>query len=68
MYRKQKKWLWHNIYQDPEGTTIINVRKPQDLITYLNALDNNNVVHNNIAEEVHDLQENKAKRRGQYVD
>ena len=52
------KWLWNNIYQDAEGTTIINVKKPQDLVTYLNTSENNNVVHKNISEEVHDTQEN----------
>ena len=52
------KWFWKEIYQDAEGTTRINVKTPQDHVTYLNALEKFNVMHNYIEEEVHDPQEN----------
>ena len=48
---KNAKWLYQPIYQDAEGTTKIeNIKTPQDLVNYLNALENNNVEHNNIWE------------------
>ena len=56
--RKGTKCLWQEIYQDAEGTTRIDFKTSQELVTYLNALKNVNVMHNNITEKVHDRQEN----------
>ena len=52
--RANKKSLYDNIYKDSEGTQIIDVKKPQDLFTYLNALEDNSVVENVQQQIIHE--------------
>ena len=46
---KGSKWIFDKVYQDDYGAKEIDIDNSDDIVTYLNALENNNDVHNNDA-------------------